>query len=77
MQVIEHGMSGKSVRGKHNVSQQSFFRWKAKYAGMGVSKVKRLRALARENAHLNQIAALQALDIRILKRRHSKKFCAF
>jgi putative transposase len=67
LQEAESGMSAKDVCRKHNVSEQSFYRWKAKYAGMGVSEVKRLRELERENAQLKQIVAEQALDIRMLK----------
>jgi putative transposase len=59
---------------KHNVSEQSFYRWKAKYGGMDVSEVKRLKELARENTELKQIVAEQALDIRMLKDINSKKW---
>ena len=41
---------------------------------MGVSEVKRLRALERENTELKQIVAEQALDIRMLKDVNAKKF---
>jgi putative transposase len=74
LQEAESGMSAKDVCRKHNVSEQSFYRWKAKYAGMGVSEVKRLRELERENAQLKQIVAEQALDIRMLKDVNQKKF---
>ena len=59
---------------KHNVSEQSFYRWKAKYGGMDVSEVKRLKELERENTELKQIVAEQALDIRMLKDINSKKW---
>ncbi len=41
---------------------------------MGVSEVKRLRELERENAELKKIVAEQALDIRMLKDVNAKKF---
>jgi putative transposase len=74
LQEAEAGMSARDVCRKHNVSEQSFYRWKAKYGGMGVSEGKRLRALERENAELQKIVAEQALDIRMGKEVNAKKF---
>ena len=37
---------------KHNVTEQTFFRWRNKYGGMGVSDARRLRELESENARL-------------------------
>ena len=59
LQEAEAGMSARDVCRKHNVAEQSFYRWKAKYGGMGVSEVKRLRELERENAELKKIVAEQ------------------
>ena len=70
----EGGMAVADVCRKHNVSEQSFYRWKAKYGGMDVSEVKRLKELERENEELKKIVAEQALDIRMLKDVNSKKF---
>jgi putative transposase len=74
LQEAQAGMSARDVCRKHNVSEQSFYRWKAMYGGMSVSEVKRLRALERENAQLKKIVAEQALDIRMLKDVNAKKF---
>ena len=59
---------------KHNCSEQSFYRWKAKYGGMDVSEARRLRELERENAELKKMVADQALDIRMLKDVNSRKW---
>ncbi len=67
-------MMVRDVCRKHNVSEQSFYRWKAKYGGMDVPEVKRLKELERENTELKQIVAEQALDIRMLKDINSKKW---
>jgi putative transposase len=48
--------------------------WKAKYAGLTVSELKRLKSLEDENRRLKQIVADQALDIRALKELLSKNF---
>lgn len=48
--------------------------WKAKYYGMEVSELKRLKQLEEENRKLKQIVADQALDIQALKHVLSKKY---
>ncbi len=68
------GMATKDVCRKHNISEQTFYRWKKMYTGMTVSEVKRLKELERENAELKAMVAEQALDIRMLKDINAKKF---
>jgi len=36
--------------GDHGISEQNFYRWKAKYGGMEASDARRLKALEAENA---------------------------
>jgi putative transposase len=48
---------------KHGISEQTFYRWKAKYGGLEVSEARRLRHLEKENCKLKQLVAEQALDI--------------
>ena len=74
LQEAETGLSVADVCRKHNRSEQSFYRWKAKYGGMDVSEAKRLRELERENAELKKMVAEQALDIRMLKDINSRKW---
>ena len=52
---------------KHGISDATFCNWKAKYAGMTVAELRRLRELEAENAKLKRIVADQALDISALK----------
>jgi len=59
---------------RYGVSDATFYRWKAKYAGLTVSELKRLKALEDENRRLKQIVADQALDNRVLKELLSKNF---
>jgi putative transposase len=59
---------------KHGVSEATYYAWKQKYAGMGVSDVKRLKALEEENRRLKTMVADQALDIQALKAIISKNF---
>ena len=59
---------------KHGVSEATFYKWKAKYAGLTVSELKRLRSLEDENRRLKQIMAQQALDNWALKELLAKNF---
>lgn len=59
---------------KHNVSEQSFYRWRQKYGGMDTSDVRRLKDLERENSELKRIVADLTLDNRMLKDVTSKKW---
>ena len=74
LQEAEAGLSVADVCRKHNCSEQSFYRWKAKFGGMTVSEAKRLKELERENTELKRMVAEQALDIRMLKDVNSKKW---
>jgi len=67
LQEAESGLAVADICRKHNCSEQSFYRWKAKYGGMQVSEAKRLKELERENVELKKIVADQTLDIRMLK----------
>ena len=52
---------------KQGISDAMFYKWRAKYAGLEVGDVKRLRQLEDENRRLKQMVAEQALDIQALK----------
>lgn len=59
----EAGMKAAELCRKHGISEQTLYRWKAKYGGMEVSDAKRLKALEDENQRLKRIVADQALTI--------------
>ena len=59
---------------KYGMSDATYYNWKAKYAGLTVSELKRLKGLEEENRRLKQIVGEQALDIRALKELLSKNF---
>jgi putative transposase len=59
---------------KYGMSDATYYNWKAKYAGLTVSELKRLKALEEENRRLKQIVGEQALDIHALKDLLSKNF---
>ena len=54
LKEAEAGLSNKEICRKHGIANQAFYHWKAKYGGMNVSDVKRLKALEDENAQLKR-----------------------
>jgi len=52
---------------KYGMSDATYYNWKAKYSGMTVNDLKRLKSLEAENRRLKQIVADQALDNLALK----------
>jgi putative transposase len=59
---------------KHGISQQTFYRWKAKYGGLEVSEARRLKQLEEENRKLKQMVADLMLDKQALQAVLSKKW---
>ncbi len=75
--VLKEGEAGAKVAElcrKYGMSDASYYNWKAKYAGMTISDLKRLKSLEAENRRLKQIVAEQALDNLTLKELLSKNF---
>ena len=75
--VLKEGEAGVKVGDlcrQYGISNATYYNWKAKYAGMTVSDVRRLKALEGENRRLKQIVAEQALDNRTLKELLAKNF---
>ncbi len=67
LKAHEAGAKVSNLECEHGISEQSFYRWKSKCAGMDVSVVKRLRDLEQENARLTRLVAEAELDKAILK----------
>jgi len=69
----ESGTAVEEICRKLGVSQQTFYRWKKKFAGMGVSEVRRLKQLEEENRKLKQLVADLSLDKHMLQEIVRKK----
>ena len=69
----ESGTPVVEVCRKIGVSEQTFYRWKRKYVGMGVSELRRIRQLEEENRKLKKIVADLSLDKHMLQEVLSKK----
>jgi putative transposase len=58
----ESGTSVEEVCRKMGVSQATFYLWRKKFGGLGVSELRRLRQLEEENRKLKQLVADLSLD---------------
>lgn len=59
---------------KYGVSENTFYKWRAKYAGMTVPDIKKMRALEEENRRLKMKVAELTLDIDTVKELLTKNF---
>ena len=55
------------------VSQQTYYTWKRRYAGLGLNELRELRQLREENRKLKGLVADLSLDKHILQEVLSKK----
>jgi putative transposase len=74
LQEAEIADTQREVIRKHNITEQTFYRWKKKYGGMSVAEVKRLKSLEVENAKLKKLLAEQMLVNEALKEVVEKKW---
>jgi putative transposase len=74
LKEAEAGTKVMDVCRKYGMSDATYYNWKAKYHGMEVNELKRLKQLEDENRKLKHIVADQALDIQALKHVLSKKY---
>ena len=70
----EAGLSAAELSRQHGITEQTYYRWKAKYGGMESSEAKRLKHLEDENRKLKQVVAELTLDNRALKDVGSKNW---
>jgi len=67
LRQAESGTLVPEVCRKMGISEQTCYRWKKVYAGMGVEEVRRLRLLEEENRKLKQLVADLSLDKQMLQ----------
>ncbi|QDT44279.1 Transposase [Gimesia alba] len=67
LRQAESGTPVVEVTRKMGISEQTFYRWKKKFAGMGVAEVRRLKQLEEENKKLKQLVADLSLDKKMLQ----------
>jgi len=73
LRQAEAGKPALEVCREQGISEQTFYRWKKKYGGMGVTELRRLRQLEEENNKLKQLVAYLSLDKAMLQEVSAKK----
>jgi len=74
LKEAEAGVKTAEICRKHGISDATFYKWKAKYAGMEISDLRKMKVLEEENSKLKRIVADLSLDNRALKDIVSKNF---
>lgn len=75
--LSEADKGGKSILDlcrKHGVTEQTFYRWRRRYAGMQVPEIQQLRQLQHENARLKKLVAERDLEIESMSELLKKKW---
>ncbi len=74
LRQAEAGSPVKEICRKREVTEQTFYRWKRKYGGLGVPELRELRQLREENRRLKGLVADLSLDREILQEAVRKKW---
>lgn len=74
LREAESGVPVAEICRKMGISDATFYNWRKKFAGMGVSEIRRLKALEDENRQLKRLVADLSLDKHMLQDVLSKKF---
>jgi putative transposase len=74
LKEAEAGVKTSDLLRKHGISEQTLYRWKAKFGGMTVSEARRLKLLEDENRRLKHLVADLTLDNQALKAVVGKKW---
>ena len=67
LRQAEEGTPVGEICRKMGIAEQTFYRWKRRFEGMGVAEVRRLRVLEEENRKLKQLVADLSLDKQMLQ----------
>lgn len=70
----DSGQTVTQITREHGISEATFYNWRAKYGGMQVSEVKRLKELEDENRRLKKMYAELSLQNEIIKEALAKKW---
>ena len=73
LRQAETGTRVEEICRKFGISQATFYNWKRKYGGLGVSELRRLKQLEAENVRLKKMVADLSLDKEMLQEVVRKK----
>jgi putative transposase len=74
LKEAEAGVPVPELCRKYGMSNASFYKWRAKYGGMDVSSMKRMKELEEENARLKKMYAEEKLKAEIVSEALEKKW---
>ena len=74
LRQAETGTKVAEVCRKMGISDATFYNWKKKYGGLGISELRRLKQLEEENRQLKKLVADLSLDKQMLQDVLTKKF---
>ena len=74
LKQAEYGTPVEEVCRKLGISEQTFYRWKKRYAGVGPQELRRLRQLEEENSKLKKLVAELSLDKSLLQEALARKW---
>lgn len=74
LRQAEAGTPVDEICRKLGITESTFYRWKKRFAGLGVSEVRELRQLRDENRKLKGLVADLSLDKTILQEALKKKW---
>jgi putative transposase len=67
LRLAESGTSVAEIIRKFGISEQTFYLWKKRFAGLGIVELRLLRTLEQENSKLKQLVADLSLDKKMLQ----------
>ncbi len=73
LRQAETGTPVAEVCRKMGISEATYYNWKRKYGGLGVSELRRLKQLEEENTRLKRLVADLSLDKEMLQEVVRKK----
>ena len=74
MKKQESGIAVKDIAREMGISEATFYNWKAKYGGMQVSDVVKMKQMEAEISEYKKIVAELSLENRAMKNLIAKKF---
>jgi putative transposase len=73
LRQVEAGARVAEICRKVGISEATYYQWKRRYTGLGVSELRELRQLREENGRLKRLVADLSMDRQILQEIVSKK----
>lgn len=73
LKEADSGMKVAEVCRKHGISQPTYYNWKSRYGGLGISELKRIKELEAEHSRLKRMYADLAMENNALKSLIEKK----